>query len=113
MEQMLILADNQASSCYFLGATEEVNAEAVQEIQALYPNIQVAGRHHGYIDIEDEEVVQKIERAQPDFVFVALGYPKQEMWIYKHLQRFSKGIILGICGCLVIYYVNLDRVCNN
>src|SRR5699024_10533439 len=32
MEQMLLLADNQAASCYFLGATEEVNAEAVQEI---------------------------------------------------------------------------------
>src|SRR5699024_8697778 len=73
MEQMLLLADNQAASCYFLGATEEVNAEAVQEIQALYPNIQVAGRHHGYIDIEDDEVVQEVEQVQPDFVFVALG----------------------------------------
>ena len=109
MEQMLLLADNQAASCYFLGATEEVNAEAVQEIQALYPNIQTAGRHHGYIDIEDDEVVQEIEKAQPDFVFVALGYPKQEMWIHQHLPRFSKGIFMGIGGCLDVYAGNVKR----
>src|SRR5699024_4917274 len=109
MEQMLLLADNQAASCYFLGATEEVNAEAVQEIQALYPNIQVAGRHHGYIDIEDDEVVQEVEQVQPDFVFVALGYPKQEMWIHQHLPRFSKGIFMGIGGCLDVYAGNVKR----
>lgn len=109
MEQMLLLADNQSASCYFLGAKEAMNAEAVKRIQELYPNISIAGRHHGYIDVEDDEVVERIQEAQPDFVFVALGYPKQEMWIHQHLPRFSKGIFMGVGGCLDVYAGNVKR----
>lgn len=109
MEQMLLLAENQSASCYFLGAKEEVNAKAVKRIQELYPNIRIAGRHHGYIDVEDDEVVGRIQVSQPDFVFVALGYPKQEMWIHQHLPRFSKGIFMGVGGCLDVYAGNVKR----
>ena len=39
--------------------------------------------HHGYIDLSDETVVKRIQRFNPDYLFVGMGFPKQEEWIQK------------------------------
>ncbi len=95
---LLNYANEQGLSCYFLGAKEEINYKAVSEVKKTYPNITIAGHHHGYIDIEDETFAQSIKESQPDMIFVALGSPKQEQWIVKHKDKFDKGLFMGIGG---------------
>src|SRR5690625_2972328 len=60
MQDMLHLANEQGASCFFLGASEEVNKEVVGKIQQEFPNIIVAGRHHGYFKGENAEVSEAI-----------------------------------------------------
>jgi N-acetylglucosaminyldiphosphoundecaprenol N-acetyl-beta-D-mannosaminyltransferase len=45
-----------------------------------------------------EETVQAIRAAEPDMLFVALGAPKQEYWIYDHGMRLSVPILMGVGG---------------
>lgn len=98
MQDLLQLADENRAKCFFLGASEEVNKLVVEKIRHQFPNIKIAGRHHGYFDLGDLRVVEKVKDSDPDFVFVALGYPKQERWIHENLHHFTKGIFMGVGG---------------
>lgn len=103
MTKMLEYANEKKASCYFLGAKEEVNEKAVANIKKLYPSLSVAGRHHGYFSSDDLEIVDKVIKSKADFVFVALGYPKQEEWIARYKNQFSKGVFMGVGGSLDVF----------
>lgn len=97
-DEMLQLANDQKKSVYFFGSKDEVVQIAVQNIQREYPNLIVSGYHHGYVDLSDEEVIDDIVQKEPDFIFVALGYPRQEEWIYNNMGKVNKGIFMGVGG---------------
>lgn len=109
MEDLLAYANEGGLRCYFLGGKQESNDLAVENIQARFPNLIVAGAHHGYFDLDDEAVVDEVVAADADLVFAALGFPKQEFWIGRHLERFSKGVFVGVGGSIDIYAGTVDR----
>src|SRR5699024_1363589 len=78
MLDLLAYAEKEGLTCYFLGATDSVNEQAVREAVKKFPQLQIAGRHHGFFDLEDLEVARQVKQADPDIIFVATGLPKQE-----------------------------------
>lgn len=109
MTSLLEKADAHKLSCFFLGASEAVNEKAVQQIQKTYPNLIVAGRHHGYFDISDAEVQEQVIASEADLVFVALGFPKQEKWIDACMPRCHKGTFIGVGGSFDVFAGNVKR----
>ena len=98
MKSLLKLAQENGYSCYFLGASEKSNESAVEKVKEQYPGIRIAGRHHGFFGGNDKSVPNAVRAADADLVFVALGMPRQEMWISEHIQHFNKGIFMGVGG---------------
>lgn len=98
MLDLLAHANEQGLSCYFLGAKEEVNEKAVKEVEKRYPNLKVAGRYHGYFDIDDRSIFENVRKTNPDLIFVALGMPRQEKWIAHYMKEFDKGLFMGVGG---------------
>lgn len=112
MNEFLTYANENGLSCYFLGGKAEVNAAAMSAIGVKFPNLVVVGGHHGYFEIGDATdglIVEEIRAAEPDFVFAALGFPKQEMWIARYLDGFKKGVFIGVGGSIDIYAGNVNR----
>lgn len=69
---------------YLLGGAHGVADVAAARLSQLYPELFVAGTHHGYFaESEGSALVQEIRRCRPDFLFVALGL-RGERWIYEH-----------------------------
>ncbi|WP_042143668.1 WecB/TagA/CpsF family glycosyltransferase [Paucisalibacillus sp. EB02] len=97
MLDLLEFANEQNLSCYFLGATEKTSSKFIREINKSYPNIQIAGFHHGYFK-DDKMIVKQISESTPDIVFVAMGSPKQDEWITSTYGQFSKGLFMGVGG---------------
>jgi len=95
---LLEYANDKELSCYFLGAKESTNEKMVEEVEKRYPGIHIAGNHHGYFDIEDETIVKDVHASAPDIVFVALGMPRQEKWIVGNMEKFDKGVFIGVGG---------------
>lgn len=95
---LLQYANKSGLSCYFLGASEAVNKKAVHNVKEQFPNLTIAGNHHGFFDLKDKELAESISETNPDIIFVATGFPRQEKWIstYKHL--FEKGLFIGVGG---------------
>lgn len=83
---------------YLLGAKDDTLKKAVSNIQRDYPNIEIVGFHDGYFDWENNTIAEEISKAQPDLVFVALGVPRQEKWIYENIDKFSHGVFIGVGG---------------
>lgn len=106
---LLNFANVQGLSCYFLGGKDYVNEKMALEVERQYPNIHIAGHHHGFIGNQDEHIVEEIAKSGADIVFVALGMPKQEKWIYKHYDRFSKGLFMGVGGSFDTFVGELPR----
>lgn len=98
LKDLLAVANREHLNVFFLGAKEEVVQKAVTNVKQAYPNLHVCGYHHGYFDEKDEKVAEMVKEAEPDLVFVALGFPKQERWIKNNFPQFHKGVFMGVGG---------------
>ncbi|EGL82043.1 glycosyl transferase, WecB/TagA/CpsF family [Caldalkalibacillus thermarum TA2.A1] len=86
-------------SVFLLGAKEEVNKKAAENLSKLYPNLKIVGRKNGYFkETETDHIVEEVNKASPDLLLVALGVPKQELWIYQNKKRLNAKVAIGVGG---------------
>lgn len=95
--ELLKFGNEQKKSIYLFGSKQEVIDSMKIVIKEQYPNLKLVGTSNGYVTDKDK-VFDEIVKFEPDIVLVALGIPLQEMLIYKHLNRFKKGIFVGVGG---------------
>lgn len=57
---------------------------------------------------EDNEVIEKINETNPDFVWIGLGAPKQEKWMSNH-QGSINGLMIGVGAGFDYYAGNIKR----
>ncbi len=80
-------------SHYFYGNTPEVLARMKARLLERYPNLKIAGMYsppfRPLTPGEDEEDVRMINDSGADFLWVSLGCPKQERWLYDHRNRLD------------------------
>ena len=95
--ELLKFGNEQKKSIYLFGSKQEVIDSMKIGIKEQYPNLKLVGTSNGYVTDKDK-VFDEIVKLEPDIVLVALGIPLQEMLIYKHLNRFKKGIFVGVGG---------------
>ncbi|MBB6061749.1 N-acetylglucosaminyldiphosphoundecaprenol N-acetyl-beta-D-mannosaminyltransferase [Thermosipho japonicus] len=78
---------------YLLGAKPKVIEEAAKKLKNS--GVNVVGFHHGYFPFDDKSVSEEIERLKPDLVFVGMGVPRQEEWIFNNFSlpfKFAMGV---------------------
>lgn len=100
--RLLECGNERGWSFYFLGTDEETNHKAVEEVQRKYPNVRVAGRHHGFFSPSEElHILENIKRSQPDLLIIAMGASYTDKWIYQHKTELSGvKIAFGVGGSL-------------
>lgn len=96
-EYLLKLANKNKYSIYLYGAKEEVIESLISKIKKEYNNINIVGYSNGYVENKDK-VMEEILKLKPDICMVALGIPHQEKIIYKYINKFKKGIFIGVGG---------------
>ena len=95
--ELLDIANENSLSLYLFGAAKEVISAMEKVIGKKYSNIKLLGTSDGYVKDKDK-VFDKISKLSPDIVMVALGIPAQEKLIYKHYNKFKKGVFIGVGG---------------
>jgi N-acetylglucosaminyldiphosphoundecaprenol N-acetyl-beta-D-mannosaminyltransferase len=96
--ELLKVGNEKRLSAYFLGAKKVVVEKAVENVKENYPHLKIAGWHDGYFDWESSTISDEIREKKPDLIFVALGFPKQEIWISENINSFEKGLFMGVGG---------------
>lgn len=99
MPAILDLSQKTGYRHYFYGSTEATLEALRAALLRRYPKLQIAGMYsppfRELTKEEDEEIVRRINDSGADFVWVALGAPKQEWWMYEHRHRI-KALMLGV-----------------
>jgi exopolysaccharide biosynthesis WecB/TagA/CpsF family protein len=95
------LASTTGATFYLLGGTEEVNAAAARKVAEIYPAVKVVGRRNGYFSREEEPaVVEAINAAAPDILWIGFGVPAQQRFIVRNRDRLTSVGVAKSCGGL-------------
>lgn len=103
-ENMLAYAAQHDWRVVILGASPEIHAAAVQQLESRFVGLNLVYSHHGFFE-DKETMIQACVAAQPQLVLVALGVPRQELFIANDLlPRLNSGIIaIGVGGSLDVW----------
>lgn len=97
--KIIELSNEKGYSIYLLGGKPGIAEITKENLKKLFPNVNIVGIHHGYFDKnEEKEVIKEINTLQPNVLFVALGAPKQEKWIYEHRNELKVDVAAGQGG---------------
>ena len=107
-KELLRLCNANKKSLYLFGAEQSVIDKMKGMIKTEYPDINLVGSKNGYIE-DDKQVVNEIIQFKPDVVMVALGIPRQELFIYNNLRKFESGIFIGVGGTFDVLSGNKKR----
>jgi N-acetylglucosaminyldiphosphoundecaprenol N-acetyl-beta-D-mannosaminyltransferase len=92
-----VLSGAGSRTHYFLGGSDECIRLLTESFVNQDPRIRIVGTHNGYFDAEQEPtIVEEINRLSPDFIWVGLGTPKQQEWIFRNKAKIRRGIILAV-----------------
>jgi N-acetylglucosaminyldiphosphoundecaprenol N-acetyl-beta-D-mannosaminyltransferase len=99
--RLLSLASERQWGVYLLGASPQSNAAAQTRLHEMFPDLRIVGRQDGFFK-DSAEVVERINASGADLLFVAMGSPKQEYWIWRHRREIHARFCMGVGGSLDI-----------
>jgi len=114
-EGLLKLASQRGDGVFLLGGREGVAERAAQVLSSKYRKLRICGVHHGYFDKdhcsqENQAVIQWIQDASPDLLFVCFGSPFQEQWIHENTHLLpSLRLSIGLGGAFDVWSGDLHR----
>ena len=106
-------AEREGWRVYILGGAPGVGALAAKRLVERFPRIVIAGTGAPLIDMEGPpesrvEVLEGIRAAKAHLVLVALGAPKQELWMTEAAGELRPAVLLGV-GAAVDFIAGTAR----
>jgi N-acetylglucosaminyldiphosphoundecaprenol N-acetyl-beta-D-mannosaminyltransferase len=85
---------------FLYGSSEEVLGQLVCNLRERIPDINLVGSYSPPFRAmsieEDQAIVEQINAAEPDIVWVGLSTPKQEHWMAAHRERLTAPVLIGV-----------------
>ena len=95
---------------FLFGARPEVNDAAAAELACRYPGLRIAGTQHGYVAEADmPALVARINESGADILFVALGSPRQEVWMHDQAPALKVKVAQGVGGTFDVIAGRVNR----
>lgn len=96
---ILTLAERQNYSVFLFGAKESTLWLCKKNLQDKFPNLIIAGSHCGYYkEYEELSIINMINSANPDILFLGLPTPYKELFVEKYRHKLTAKYILGVGG---------------
>lgn len=104
----------QNKTHYFYGGKDDdVLAKLRTNLEKDYPGIQIVGMYsppfRPLTDEEDRRVCDEINKLKPDFLWVGIGAPKQEMWMMEHQEKIHDTVMFGVGAGFNFFAGTLDK----
>ncbi len=104
----------QGKTHYFYGGkNDEVLVKLRENLEQDYPGIRIIGMYsppfRPLTEEEDAAIVKEINDLHPDFLWVGIGAPKQEMWMLNHQEKIHGCVMLGVGAGFNFFAGTLDK----
>ncbi len=94
------MAAQKGYSNYFYGGDDGVGEILASKLQEKFPDLKIAGTYsppfRQLTPEEDLEIIQRINAAKPDIIWVGLSSPKQDLWMSEHLGKLGAMVMIGV-----------------
>jgi N-acetylglucosaminyldiphosphoundecaprenol N-acetyl-beta-D-mannosaminyltransferase len=108
-ERLIELSNKKGWKVFFLGGLGREAEKAAEKLKLNYKNIEIETFAGPKLDkkgmpasnsdkILQKEAVQRINKFSPELLFVAFGYPRQEIWIQKNLRYLNARGVMVVGG---------------
>jgi N-acetylglucosaminyldiphosphoundecaprenol N-acetyl-beta-D-mannosaminyltransferase len=85
---------------FFYGGKPGVADTLVTKLLERFPKLQIAGTYsppfHTLTQEEDDSIIQRLNTAKPDIVWVGIGSPRQEAWMAEHVRVLNSPVLVGV-----------------
>ena len=105
MPDLMSECEKQQKSIFLYGSTSNVLEKIILKAKKRYPNLKINSYSPPFRSLsqnEDEEIIKRINNGKYDYVFVALGCPKQEQWMNDHKDKI-KSCMIGFGGAFEVF----------
>ncbi|MDO4165567.1 MAG: WecB/TagA/CpsF family glycosyltransferase [Bacteroides sp.] len=100
--------NRKGGKCFFMGSSEKVLALIRKRVAVDYPNIVVETYSPPYKPVfsaeENRDIVEAINRADPDLLWIGMTAPKQEKWTYEHWDELKIHCHTGTVGAVFDFF---------
>ncbi len=93
------ILEKTGARLYLLGGKPGIGELAAKNMKKIHPSLQICGISDGYFK-EEAPILQRINEAKADILFVCLGAPKQEKFMYAHRNDLDVRLMIGLGGSL-------------
>ena len=108
IEALMSQLAEKNGSVFLFGAKPGVAYEAGVKLSEKYPGLVICGTADGYFE-DDSGIIEEINRVKPDLLLVCLGFPKQEIWMYRNREHLDVGLMAGLGGSLDVFAGHVTR----
>ncbi|MCX0393032.1 WecB/TagA/CpsF family glycosyltransferase [Clostridium perfringens] len=110
MNMLLEEARDKNLKVFLLGAKEEILIKCKEKIKENYDGINIVGSNNGFFDLDNcDDLIEKINESKADILFVAMGAPRQEVFIEKYKDKLCCKIFMGVGGSFDVFAGNVNR----
>ena len=101
MGALIDYAAMHGKKVYLLGGTNGSAGRCAEVFTLKHPKLQIAGVHEPpqvqrIDDFDNNQLVSLVKEANPDMLFVALGVPKQELWLSRYRRVLNVPFVMGV-----------------
>ena len=100
--------NERGGKCFFMGSSEKVLALIKEKARISYPSIIVETYSPPYKPEFSEEdnraIIDAINKANPDLLWIGMTAPKQEKWTYTHWQELNIHCHVGTIGAVFDFF---------
>ena len=104
LDPLMAEAARHGWGVFLFGASDAVSLRAAARLEARHPGLFIVGRDTSRWNPQDpassQRVVAAIRDSGADLVVVALGCPKQELWMARHADALGSAVAIGLGGSL-------------
>ncbi len=85
---------------FFWGSSKETLEKMLSQIKVSFPEVKIAGAvsppFRRLTKDENRNYINQMNGAGPDIIWIGLGAPKQEIWMYENYKKLNRGVMIGI-----------------
>lgn len=100
--------NQKGGTCFFMGSSEKVLKLIREKAKTVYPNIRIETYSPPYkpefSEEENREIIEAINRANPDLLWIGMTAPKQEKWAYRHWDELHIHCHCGTIGAVFDFF---------
>ncbi len=97
---------------FLMGGEGNLAEKAGEVLSEKCPGLQIVGVANPYIDLkcmDSPSIIDKINKASPDILFLNLGCPKQELWFQQHRHKLKVPVTIGVGGAFAFIAGKVPR----